>query len=57
MSKIRYTFYVSACVSDHACAYVGQATHACIEAIYIYIYIYNIYVGPIVRYRNSERSA
>ena len=34
MSKIRYTFYVSACASDHACTYVGQATHACIETIY-----------------------
>ena len=32
MSKMRATFYVSACTSDHVCAYIGQATHACIEA-------------------------
>ena len=29
--KIRYTFYVSACASDHVCAYVGPATHACLK--------------------------
>ena len=32
MNKIRYTFYVTAYACDHACANVGQATHACIEA-------------------------
>ena len=40
MSKIRYAVYVSACASDHVCAYVGPATHACLKLL--------IYVGPIV---------
>ena len=44
MSKIRYTVYVSACASYHACAYVGPATHACIEAI-IYLYTWDLSLG------------
>ena len=40
MSKIRYTVYVSACVSDHACACVGPATHACFK-----LYIWDLSLG------------
>ena len=40
-SLVPRPFYVS------ACTYVGQATDACIEAIYMY-------VGPIVRYKTLE---
>ena len=39
MSKIRYTVHISACASAHACAYVGQATHACI------VYTWNLSLG------------
>ena len=33
-SLVPRPFHVSACVSNHTCAYVGQATDACVEAIY-----------------------
>ena len=40
MSKIRYTFYVSTCASDHACAYIGPATHACLK-----LYMWDLSLG------------
>ena len=42
MSKIRYTVYVSACTSDHACAYVGPGTLACLK---LYMYTWDLSLG------------
>ena len=42
-SQIGYTFYVSACASDHACAYVGM--RAFIDLIALKLYMWDLSLG------------